>query len=483
MSAYDVYCRLGSDRITAGDVSGAVKPLRVAYKLEPTNPDICRVLSQALFILGEQHRLAGQIHEAHLYFDEAVRCSPDYAVAWNGLGQCQIEEGAISDGVASFRRALASAPDAAIVHSNLGNALVRDLEFDAADTAYLRALELAPDDAEIRHNYSMHLLRTGRLAEGWRMHRARLDRPGRMPPIDGPLWDGGDLAGRTIAVWSEQGIGDELMFGTCMPDLIARTGHVIWEVSSKIAPLCRRSFPQATVIARSDGVDGATTTAARFPWRAEAGTIDVWTGSGLLPGFFRPDRESFAGSGGYLKADPVRRQEAASWMAGLPRPRVGFCWRSGHVTARRGLTYAPPEALAAVARDGGIAPVLLQHGIVEQELAAFDQAGVPIAAMPGLDLFDDLEGTAGLVAELDLVISAGTSIAELAGALGVPVWRFGPQSDWTLLGYGVAEGYQPRARPWFGSMQVFLKPDAQADWLPLFHEINTQFRGNSSALG
>lgn len=483
MSAYDVYCKLGSDRIAAGDVSGAVKPLRVAYKLEPTNPDICRVLSQALFILGEQERLVGGIDKARGYFGEAVRCSDDCAVAWNGLGQCHLEDGAISDAVACYRRALALVPDAAIVHSNLGNALVRNLDFAEAETAYRRALELAPDDAEIRHNYSMHLLRTGRLADGWRMHRARLDRAGRMPPIDGPLWDGGDLAGKTIAVWSEQGIGDELMFGTCMPDLIARAGHVIWEVSSKIAPLCRRTFPQASVIARGDGVEGAATTAARFPWRAGAGAIDVWTGSGLLPGFFRPDQESFAGSGGYLKADPVRRREAASWMAGLPRPRVGFCWRSGQVTARRGLTYAPSEAMATVALGTGIAPVLLQHGAVEQELEAFGQAGEPIAEMPGLDLFDDLEGVAGLIAELDLVISAGTSIAELAGALGVPVWRFGPQSDWTLLGRGLVGGYQPRARPWFGSMQVFLKPDAQADWLPLFHEINAQLRGNSSALG
>ena len=480
MAAFDVYRKLGAERIAAGDVAGAVKPLRVAHRLEPDDVDVRRVLGQALYVLGEQARLAVQPEQARDLFAEAVAVADDNAAAWNGLGQCHVEIGTVAEGTACYRKALELQPDAALVFNNLANALVRLLDYDGAEAAYRRALELAPDDAEIRHNYAMHLLRTGRLAEGWPLHRARLDRPGRMPPVGGPLWDGSDLAGKTVAIWSEQGIGDELMFGTCVPELVARAGRVIWEVSPKLARLCQRSLPGATVIARAPGVDGAATTVERFPWRASAGRIDAWTGSGLLPGFLRPTREAFAGSGGYLTADPVRREAATRWLAQFPRPWVGMCWRGGVVTTRRSLVYASPEALAAVAAEAGVTPVLLQYGAAPEELAAFERAGIPIAAMPGLDLFDDLDGVAGLIAALDLVVSAATSVVELAGALGVPVWRFGPRSDWTLLGEGVDAGYGSCRRPWFESMRAFTKPDADSDWSPVFSEIGAELRMVSS---
>lgn len=473
MAAFEVYRKLGADRIAAGDVTGALSPLRTALRLRQDDEDLRRVLVQALFVAGEQARLAGRLEEAKGHFAEAAATDPDNAVVWNGLGQCHVALGTVADGAACYRRALALRPDEPAVLSNLGNALVRLLDYAGAEAAYVRAVELAPDHAEFRYNRALHLLRSGRLADGWDLFAARLARPGKLPDVPGPLWDGSDPAGRTIAVWSEQGIGDELMFGTCIPGLATAAGHVIWECAPKLQSLLARSLPQLTVVARPENAGAARTAGERFPWAGSAGPIDGWIGSGALPQVFRREPADFAGSGGYLSADPARRQRAADWLASLPRPRVGICWRGAVVNATRSLVYAPPQAVACALASAGATPVLLQYGATSDELAAF---GAPVAAMPELDLFDDLESVAGLIAELDLVISAATSVAELAGALAVPVWRFGPRSDWTLLG-------QPEGgRPWFSSMRVFGKPDCDPDWSPVFAAMAAELSQNSRLL-
>ncbi|MGF1626161.1 MAG: tetratricopeptide repeat protein [Alphaproteobacteria bacterium] len=476
MSAPDVYRNLGAARIEAGDVAGALAPLRVAHRLVPEDEGIRRVLGQALYVLGEQDRLDGRLESARDRFAEAADADPDNAAAWNGLGQSHVGLGAMADGAACYRRALALRPDAAAILSNLGNALVRLLDHDGAEDAYRRALALDPDNAEFRHNHALHLLRTGRLEAGWDLFPVRLQRPGRRPPCDGPFWDGGDPAGRTVAVWSEQGIGDELMFGTCIPDLAAEAGHVVWECGPKLAPLLRRSLPEVTVVARPANAEAAVTPAERFPWREAVGPIDAWAACGALAGVYRRTPGAFAGSGGYLSADPALRRVAAQWLAHLPRPRIGLCWRGGVVNATRGLVYAQPAQLAATLAGTGATPVLLQYGATGAERAACTAAGTPLAVMPDLDLADDLEGVAALIAELDLVISCASSVAELAGALGVPVWRFGPQSDWTLLGAGLAPGYAGRRRPWFCTMRAFTKPDADPNWTPVFDALRTELR-------
>ena len=468
MAALETYRKLGADRIAGGDIQGAIAPLRVARRLAPEDKTVGRVLGQGLFVLAEQDRLAGNVLRARERFAEAAIHAPDDPAIWNGLGQCCVAIGDVADGAGHYRHALTLRSDAATVYSNLANALVRLNDYDGATQAYERALDLRPGDPEIRHNHAFHLLRLGRLGEGWRAYRARLERPGVRPPLPGPEWDGDDPADRTIAVWSEQGVGDELMFGTCLPDLIARAGHVVWECAPKLADLLRRSFPSATVVARPIGAETAQTPAERFGWLHRVPSIDAWTGIASLPGVFRPEAAAFRGSGAYAKADPNRRARAAAWLSNIPRPWVGLCWRGGVVTTRRSQVYAAISDLAPMCRAVGIAPVVLQYRADDSELAAFAAADVTAHVMAELDLFEDIEGLAGLVAELDLVISAGTAVAELAGALGTPVWRFGPDSDFTLLGAG--------RRLWFESMRCFTKPDAEPDWSALFQAMSAELR-------
>ena len=199
MAAVDTYRKLGAAKVAAGDVSGALKPLRLARRLAPDDPKIAQVLSQALFVLGEQDRLTGRLADAKDKFTEAAEHSPDDPVLWNGLAQCCAATGAVDDAVAHYQMSLEQDPDKpAVVLSNMANALVRLNRYDEATEAYLQALALGPTDPEIQHNWAFHLLRLGKLAEGWDSYQSRLDRSGQRPPLDGPTWDGSNPAGQTV---------------------------------------------------------------------------------------------------------------------------------------------------------------------------------------------------------------------------------------------------------------------------------------------
>ncbi len=178
---------------------------------------------------------------------------------------------------------------------------------------------------------------------------------------------------------------------------------------------------------------------------------DVHVPMGSLPRVFRPALSAFPPAPAWLVPDPDR---AAAWAARLGALgaglKVGLAWTSGYVTRERSAAYTTLDQWAPVFAVPGLRLVTLQYGDREAEIRAAEQRfGVTIHRWPDLDLKDDFEGVAALAANLDLVVSVAVSAGELAGALGVPVWRVGG-ADWTQLGSA--------ARPWFPAMRLFQPP-------------------------
>ena len=129
-----------------------------------------------------------------------------------------------------------------------------------------------------------------------------------------------------------------------------------------------------------------------------------------------------------------------------PALTVGLCWRSGLRGALRDANYAPLTDWAPILTLPSLRLINLQYDECEAELIDAERRFGIVIHRPPLDLKNDLDGSAALTAALDLVISAGTSVAEMAGALGLPVWRIGPAGDWTALGTA--------CRPWYPSMRL-----------------------------
>ena len=438
--------------------------------------------------LGNAFQAQHQLAAAEICYGNALTLRPDYAEAHGNLGNVRERLGRPEEAVAAQRRALCLRPDFALAYSNLGKSLTALERLSLAERALGRALIIDPGHPEARANLgalrfrcgdveeaerllqpvpgrpdhpmarwnrSLIALRRGDFAGGWEAYDAGLEVGARGPARTWPMprWQGEPLAGRRLLIWREQGVGDELMFASCYPEAIARAGHCVIECDARLLTLFRRSFPDATVRAETLTDDGS----------ADDGGADWHVPAGSLPRHLRPDLASFPSRPGFLYADPER---VAAWrdrVAALGSGRtLGICWRGRLAAPERSPLYTRLAEWGAVLAVAGVRFVNVQYGACAAEIDAVErQLGVRIHRWPDLDLADDFEEVAGLLSALDLVIAPGTAMANLAGALGVPVWQFTVE-NWTGLGTDRA--------PWFPSMRRFLGPPAEG-WRPTLAEI------------
>ncbi len=395
--------------------------------------------------LGCALKALGRLDDAVSAFRRALALRPDYADAHYNLGNALHELGRFEEAVTAYRAALEIEPDSAKTHNNLGSTLKELCRFEESVAAYRRALDGGLDGAETHHNLADSLLAMSCFEEGWREYEYR---PVRPLPVAAPAWDGGALDGKTILVHSEQGVGDEILFASCLPDLIARAGHCVIECELRLERLFARSFPTSTVYgAHRDDTD----------WLAMAPPIDVQVRLASLMRHLRPNIDSFPDHHGYLLPDPVARKRFADRLAALgPGPKVGISWRSMRGSRWHDF-YTALDEWREIFGLPGVHFVNLQYDDSGPEVAEVNERlGVHVHDFADLDLLNDLDGVAALVATLDLVIAPANAVTALAGALGAPLWIFTPELNWCMFGTD--------AYPWFPDATVYRRTADMADW-------------------
>nr|WP_246653994.1 tetratricopeptide repeat protein [Azospirillum formosense] len=464
---------LGSVLLALGRAPEAVRRFRLALALQPAAAAVLTNLGNALeaahdlTAAASAHRRAtladpalaeahdnwgavltrlGALDAAEGRHRHALRLAPDREAGWMNLGVALRRTGRLDEARRALVRALALAPAQGDGLANLGRLLRDRGETAVAQRWCRRALAVEPGHPAAAFNLGLLDLACGRLESGWAGYDARfrareLSGAARAVPV--PAWEGEDPAGLRLLVWAEQGIGDEILFAGCLDELIARAAAVVVECDRRLVPLFARSFPRADW--RPSPADPETPCAG----------IDRHVAMGSLPRWLRPRFDRFPARPSFLTADPER---AAFWRERVdalgPGLKVGIAWRSGLMTAERRGAYAPLDAWGPVFALPGVVFVTLQYGDCAAEIAEAERRfGVTIHRWGDLDLKDDLDGVAALMTALDLVVTPASSVGELAGALGVPVWRFGPRGDWTALGTGV--------RPWFPSMALVPAPPGE----------------------
>ncbi|WP_449234253.1 tetratricopeptide repeat protein [Azospirillum doebereinerae] len=432
----EAHNNLGDALAAAGRLTEAVAQNRLTVNLRPDDP-------KAHYNLGAVLQQAGAYESAEIAYREALRRQPRHAAALNNLGSVLKRLGRPDQAELCHRQALELHPDFAEARYNLGNALQAQAKYKEAEACYEGALAQDPTLATASYNLALLALLHGDVERGWMGYERRFAagevRPNRRIPL--PLWAGELLRGRRLLVWREQGVGDEILFASCYPDLLAWSGGpVTIECDPRLVPLFARSFPTATVRAERCTGDGTET--------AEPTDCDLQVPAGGLPRRLRDTLAAFEPQPAWLAPDPalvtVWRERLAALGPGL---RIGIGWRSQLMTEERRAAYTRLDQWGAILAVPGVVFVNLQYDDCDAEIRQAEaRFGVQIHRWADLDLKDDFDGAAALVANLDLVISPAMSAGELAGALGVPVWRFGGK-DWTQLGTGV--------RPWFPSMRLF----------------------------
>ena len=454
------------------------------------------LLQQGLLALDR-----GRFQEARSYLERALALDPGSAIGHNALGAALLKLGQTDAAATEFERALALCEDLAPAHSNLGYLLVRAREQFEAGTRHIeRALALAPGDPGIMCNWTMVLQHQGRFDEvlalserlltqdpslhevrlnralvlltrgdfhsGWREYEARrhlapyVDRPARWPE-----WDGTLLEGKSLFIRSEQGIGDEIMFASCLPDVVRTGCSAVIECSARLGPLFQRSFPATRVVAPES-----------YPTLSNE-EIDREILAGSLPRYFRRAVADFPAHEGYLVADAVR---VAFWKTRLAEMgdglKIGISWRGGVQTTRRSLRSVPLAQWLPILRCHGAHFVSLQYGDAAGELGELQERhGIEIEHWQ--DAIDDLDETAALIGALDLVITVQTAVAHLSGALGKTAWVMIPAvPEWRYMERG-------HAMPWYPALRLFRRPGTGRGWQELVLAIATNLEKRVAGQG
>ncbi len=284
-------------------------------------------------------------------------------------------------------------------------------------------------DPELSYHLGLAEKSIGDLGKGWDIAASRLSWF-RFHAVRGlpPRRVAGPLPAEGLLVAAEQGIGDELLFLSCLPDLLADCPAPVVEADPRLHPLLARSFPGLQLIGRQlRQVDG----------RAVADYAEVTSRLGLtasllagdLPGRYRRRREAPAPAGGYLTVDPERRSAWAARIAQVSAGAdliVGLAWSSESQSKTRVLYNAPVEAMLEILKIPRIRFVSLQYTDPSAELSMLRQHhGIDVWDPEGLDQRNDLDGTAALMRALDVVISPEISVCILAAAVGCPTLRLG----------------------------------------------------------
>lgn len=422
--------------------------LRRSLELQPDSVS-------ALCDLGYVYQKQGRLQDAIKLFERALELAPDDTNAQHQLGYVlgQCEQYAKS--VELFSRCCELTPPSALIpRQNLANAYFHLGRPDLALHLYEQMLAQEPYHFDSRWNRSHVLLGQHDFERGWPDYEYRLMTENIWPPRLFPFkpWKGEPLEGKTLLVIAEQGLGDQVMFGSCLPDVIARAGHVVVEVNHRLAALFRNSFPQATVM------PGKNET--RAPWLHELPRIDYQVYMGSLPALLRRRLDEFPDHHGYLRPEPER---AAFWKQKVealgPGLKVGLSWRGGTANTRTSMRSLSLERLLPILRVPGCRFVSLQYGKVGQEVADFSaREGLPVAHWEE-GVWEYREGSA-LCSALELTISVCTSVIHLNGALGKPVWILVPRvAEWRY-------GQRGDRMPWYPSARLFRQAEIDA-WEPV----------------
>ncbi|PWC73066.1 hypothetical protein TSH100_31510, partial [Azospirillum sp. TSH100] len=420
-----------------------------ALALHPAYPE-------ALTHLGLVHQIGGDqlggvesnraIEEAMRLHRRAIALQPDHLPAHANLGHACELTGQTEAATGHYRRALALQPGSAEANNNLATMATLVGRLEEAKSHLRRALRVDPGFALAAWNLGLMDLADGRIAEGWagysrRFSARQLQRARR---IDRPVWTGDALRGRRLLVWSEQGIGDEILFASCFDALNGLDGRVTVECDRRLVSLFGRSFPWVSVRAETVDPSGRET--------IDPPDFDLQLPAGSLPAMIRDGVARYPHRPAYLRPDPGLAARWRDRLAALPGLKVGLAWRSQIVTTQRAAAYTGLADWADLLDLPGVSVVMLQYGDCTAELARVETATRRLHRWDDLNLKDDFEGVSALIANLDLVISPATAVGELAGALGTPVWRLGTR-DWTQMGTGV--------RPWFPTMRLIQPPEGQ----------------------
>lgn len=406
--------------------------------------------AKALFVMSRLYSHGGRFGVALHLLRQCVRLAPMRDTAWNDLGMVLSSVQRFREARDAFLEAAKRDGTSAMYVANVAMTYLEEGAWRKALEWADKALRMDAGLAGAIQTRGFASLALGDWKTGWAGYDRALGGAYRkiVKVADEPVWDGKYVD--TLFVYGEQGLGDEIMMASCVPDAARDVGQVVLECDERLEGLFRRSFPQCAVY--------GTRRAKTAPWAGQH-KIDAGAGIGQLPGFYRPTPASCPGTP-YLVADPERRLQWRALLDSLGRkPKIGICWSGGRRVTNAAGRAIGLEAFKPLMEAVDADWISLQYTKgTEQEIAA---SGLNVRHWPRAVASNDYDDAAALVAELDCVVGVNTAAAHLAGALGVPAIVLVPSR---ALWIWSTPGESPGDMPWYRSVRRF-QQRADEPWL------------------
>lgn len=440
------------------NASSALNAVQEAEKLieEERFPEAAQILTKyldndlenpkAVFLLGYCFMKTDGLGLAYQLYRRAGEIFPGEPMVWHNIGTLLHDKQDDEKAEEYFRRALKCKPNFPESLSGLSMTAMNKGQFGQSIEYANRALAENHSNIEARVNRGMSYLALGRWREGWRDYNANLGIDKNRREIvygDEPRWDGSK--GKNLVVYGEQGLGDEISFASCLPDLIRDSKSVTIECDSRLEKTFRRSFPRAKVY--------GTRYKKVAEWRGRE-KFDARVAMGQLPEFYRNKDRDFPGTP-YLTPNPLM---AAQWRVLLeslgPKPKIGITWTGGlpHTgQKRRSVTL---DTYGPLFKGFDAEWISLQYKDPDVSLA--ERYGIKVHDFDWGTRVADYDQTIALISELDLVISVCTAVVDVCAAIGkecwclvphVPYWRHMHQGEKYYWGSSVRL-FRQKGREW-----------------------------------
>jgi tetratricopeptide (TPR) repeat protein len=466
--------------------------LRAVGRLEEAIASYCRALAikpdfaEAHFNLGYTFQALSRYEQAISSYQRALAIKPDYAVAHYNCGVALQALRRHEEAIASYRTVLATNPGYAWAHNNLGTQLDALNRYEEAIACYHNALSIKPDFAEAHNNLGIVLAALGRHKEaiasynnalriksdyadahrnkgfaslamgdfetGWPEYEWRWETAQGLSEkrsFTQPLWLGReDIAGKTILLYCEQGLGDTIQFVRYLPLVATMGGTVILEVQPGLKTLFENLKGANAILEHGEPLP----------------SFDVHCPLMSLPLAFKTRSAAIPASIPYILPDPGRQTEWEKRLHHCEHPRIGIAW-SGNPNVKRDRNRSIPlQKLMPLIRKTGLTFYVLQKEIRTED---FELLKSSTSFKNYSAQLSDFADTAALMSFMDLVISTDTSLAHLAGAMGKPTWILLMFSaDWRWL-------LHRQDSPWYPTVRLFRQPKL-CDWESVIESVSLE---------
>jgi len=453
----------------------AIESFNHAIKLRPTIPEVwsnlgltlaeLKMYDSAIASYNQAIKIKGNFYEAitnrslaenasHLFeaslgsSNQAIQIEPKYAQAWFAKAGALRNLGQLQDSLAAYSKVITLNSSYIEAWTNKG-LLLNDLkQYEEALAAYRQALTINPNYAEALLNFGVMQLHNLSFADGWQSFEARWktkDFNSKPLITSKPTWRGDHKPGRLL-IWAEQGIGDQILYGSMFNELKSLPQEKLIFLNSKLVPIFRRSFP-AFKFLEDDEV-----------YREDLYDEQIPIGS--LGQFFRKDVVDFKNTAyPYLIDDPIKTQRIKSSPPFANQKTCGVSWRSANQKLGKDKSVSLEDLLPILSTDD-IQFINLQYGDTAEEVANLQEKyQQSIYSVPEIDIFNDIDGVLSIISACDLIITTSNSTAHLAGSLGKETLLLTPYSVGKFWYWHDIDGVSL----WYPSVRVFPQT-TQGDW-------------------